>query len=242
LFNAALAGLQSSAIPVSLIDYNLAFAPNGIFQPVSFFGPTTPVIGDDPETIYARQFSNFWITTSELVISPSTVSLFQSSDLRLLFFSNAPFPVGPPYQAGLLRRMGPLTTSYGVTLPDLLLLRAECRARLNDLPGAVEDLELLRRNRMPDADAAVPPAVAGDPQLLLNFVLDERIREFASEGARWFDMRRLSVDPAFASTVFKHQIFNEDGSVQEFSLPAERLVLKIPPKILGENPGMQDNP
>lgn len=242
LLDDALTTIQSSAIPVSLTDYNDAFAPGGIFLPVSFFGPTTPVIANDPQTIYARQFSNFWITSSELVISPETVSLFNASDLRLKFFTNTPFPVGPPYQAGLLRRMGPLTTSYGVVLPDLVLLRAECRARLNDLTGGVSDVESLRRKRMPEIDAAVPASIASQQLPLLQFIMEERIREFASQGVRWFDMRRLSVDPVFGTTSFTHRVYNEDGSAQEISLPAERLVLKIPPKILRENPGMKDNP
>ncbi len=242
LLDGALTTIQSSAIPVNLIDYNTAFAPGGMFLPVSIFGPTTPVIGDDPQTIYARQFSNFWITSSELVISPATVSLYNASDLRLMFFTNTPFPFGPSYQSGLLRRMGPLTTSYGVVLPDLILLRAECRVRLNNLAGAVSDLEFLRRNRMPPADAAVPASISGQQLSLLEFVMEERIREFASQGFRWFDMRRLSVDPLFGSATYTHQIYNEDGSVQEFTLPVERLVLKIPSKILLENPGMEDNP
>lgn len=242
LLNNALDNINSSAIPIELTDYNIAFAPGGSFLPVSFFGPSTPVINNNPETIYARQFSNFWITTSELVISPATVSLFDSSDLRLMFFANTPFPIGPPYQAGLLRRMGPLTTSYGVILPDLILLRAECLVRMNDLTGAVADLEALRLKRMPQAEAMVPAAVSSQQLPLLKYVFEERIREFASEGVRWFDMRRISVDPLFSNTVFIHQIFNEDGSKQEFTLPAERLVLKIPPKILAENPGLVDNP
>lgn len=243
LLTNALNDIQQSEIPVELIDYNEAFAAGGLFTPLDpFFGPSTPTADTDPETIYARQFSNFWITTSELVISPSTVALFEASDLRLNFYSGNPFPFGDPYPGGSLRRMAPLVAGYGVALPDVILLRAECRARSNDLAGSVEDLERLRNKRMPASDAIVPASVSGDQQALLQFVLDERIREFASLGVRWFDMRRLSVDPLFESLEFKHQVIAEDGSIQEISLPKERLVLKIPPKILLENPGMQDNP
>jgi starch-binding outer membrane protein, SusD/RagB family len=113
---------------------------------------------------------------------------------------------------------------------------------LNNLTGAVSDLENLRRNRMPQTDATVPGTISGQQLLLLEFIMEERIREFASQGFRWFDMRRLSVDPLFGSAAFTHQVYNADGSVQEFTLPVERLVLKIPSKILLENPGMEDNP
>jgi len=242
LLDDALTHLQGSPAAVHLTDYNAAFAPGGEFLPVSFFGPTTPLLADDVETLYGRQFSNFQITSSELVISPATVALFGSSDQRLNFYAPTPFPFGDNYPAGLLRRMGPLTTSYGVVLPDLLLLRAECRARAGDLPGAVADLESLRSHRMPAADASVPSATATDQLALLQYVFEERIREFASQGVRWFDMRRLSVDPLFPGLTLSHNIYGEDGTPTKLTLPSERLVLRLPPKILNENPGMPDNP
>lgn len=241
LLNDALNGIAGAAVPIELIDYNEAFAPGGQFLPLSPFGPSTPLVASDPETLYARQFSNFWITTSELVISPATVALFGADDQRLNFYSNMPFPAGDVYQNGLLRRTGPLTYSYGVVLADLILMRAECRIRLGDLGGGISDLENLRVHRMPAESAAVPSVFRNDQRALLDFVIDERIREFASMGMRWFDMRRLSVDPLFAGQQYSHSIHAEDGSVQELQLPSERLVLRIPPKILLENPGMEDN-
>ncbi len=171
-----MADIDDAGISIELIDYNEAFADDGQFQPIDIFGPTTPFIFDDPETIYARQFSNFWILSSELVITPATVSLFGASDLRRNFYSDMPFPFGDPFPSGTMRRTGPITTSYGVILPDIILLRAECRARLNDLAGATEDLETLRRNRMPVEDAAVNGTISSNQQLLLQFILEERIR------------------------------------------------------------------
>lgn len=243
LLTDALDRMADAVAPTHLIDYNAAFAEGGLFTPVNpLFGPLTPQIANDTETVYARQFSNFSIMSSELVISASTLSLFDASDLRLRFFSTMPFPAGTPYPSGLLRRMAPLTNSYGVVVPDILLLRAECRARLNDLAGCINDLEYLRRHRMPEADASIPTAIGASQQVLVPYIFEERIREFASRGERWLDMRRLSVDPVFGTSSFHHQQYNEDGSVQEITLPTERLVLKLPPKILAENPGMEDNP
>ncbi len=53
---------------------------------------------------------------------------------------------------------------------------AECKARLNDLEGAGEDLLTLRKNRMPEADAAIPSATAADQAALVSFIIEERIR------------------------------------------------------------------
>ena len=69
-----------------------------------------------------------------------------------------------------------------------------------------------------------------------------REREFAFTGFRWFDMRRLSVDPLFAGTAYTHTVYDPGGnSVYTLKQP-ERLVLQIPATYLNANPGMQDNP
>lgn len=243
LFDQALGSMLGTPSRVELTDYNAAFADGGLFMPDHpSFGPLLPTIAEDTETVYARQFSNFSVTTSELVIPKWVVSLFEPADLRLRFFSKTPFPTGDPYPDGLLRRMAPLTVSYGVLLPDVLLLRAECRARTGDLAGSVDDIVLLRSHRMPEADVAIPETVAIDRQMLVSYVFEERLREFAGRGERWFDMRRLSVDPEFGVATFRRQRYAQDGSITDIPLPAERLQLKIPPKILAENPDMRDNP
>jgi starch-binding outer membrane protein, SusD/RagB family len=240
--NEAITDMATSTMPVQLFDYNKTLAPGGSFTPFFIFGPQYPTVDANVECFYGKQFSNFWVLSSELVLHPNTVALYQPSDLRLQFFSGMPYPSGPQYPAGMLRRMGPVTIQYGVVVPDLYLLRAECKARLNDLPGAVMDVETLRKNRMPAADAPVPLGIADQPLALLNFILEERIREFASLGYRWFDMRRLSVDPLFSGISFYHTYYDANGTPAVISLKPERLVLRFPQKVLDQNPGMVNNP
>jgi hypothetical protein len=114
---------------------------------------------------------------------------------------------------------------------------------MNDLAAAKEDVEALRSKRMPLADAAVPPGIASDKDQLTDFILQERIREFALQGFRWFDMRRLSVDPVFKTTVgYTHNLYNASGPATTYTLPPARFVLQFPQKIIDQNPGMQNNP
>jgi hypothetical protein len=128
-------------------------------------------------------------------------------------------------------------------LSDLYLLRAECKARLGDLAGAKMDVEVLRRNRMPETNALVPASIAGQQLALLKFILSERIREFALSGYRWFDMRRLSVDPLFSDNHYTHKLYSESGTVIDtYVLRPERFVLRFPQKVMDQNPGMQNNP
>ena len=96
---------------------------------------------------------------------------------------------------------------------------------------------------MPAASVAVPANIASQRVSLLKFILEERIREFAAQGYRWFDMRRLSVDPLFSNVSYKHQVFDMDGKVvATFPLKPERFTLQLPPKVIDLNPGMENNP
>ncbi|WP_127124508.1 RagB/SusD family nutrient uptake outer membrane protein [Pseudoflavitalea rhizosphaerae] len=242
LLESAMQGLATAQAPVRLYNYNETFAPDGIFMPLSIFGPNYPVTSNNEEVMYLRQFSNFHTLFNTLQVNSATMELYEPSDLRLLLYAKEPFPTGAAFQAGAHRRTAPGIVPFGVGVPELYLLLAECQARLNDLDGAQTTLKALRSNRMPPTDAALPGAVAGNRQLLLEFVLEERLREFAGLGYRWFDMRRLSVDPLFPTHAYTHTLRLPDGNFTEYNLDPKRFVLRIPPKILLANPGMEDNP
>jgi tetratricopeptide (TPR) repeat protein len=242
LLEAALQGLNGSQTPVGLYDYNETFAPDGLFMPIDPFGPNYPLTHENQEVVYLRQFSNFHVLFNTLQVNGETMALYAPSDLRLNLYANMPFPAGPEFPAGSYRRTAPSIVPFGVIVPEIYLLIAECRARGEDLPGAVAILETFRAHRMPPADAAVPAPIAGDKVQLLQFIMEERLREFAGLGVRWFDMRRLSVDPLFGNTTYTHTLHHEDGTTTVYTLEPERLVLRIPPRMLLANPGMKDNP
>jgi hypothetical protein len=129
-----------------------------------------------------------------------------------------------------------------MNIPEIYLMRAECRARTNSLYGAnsaEEDLLFLRQKRMPLASAAVPAGMT-QPQMV-QYIIDERLREYPFSGLRWFDMRRLSVDPLFSSVTYVHTLYFADGTSQNYPLRPERLTFKIPGRILRDNPEMTDN-
>lgn len=245
MLNAAIADMANQATPVRLYDYNVEFATGGVFLPISTStGPASVLLPNNVESVYAKQFSNSWtFTANEIVITPQTAALYGSSDLRLKFFVNSTYSTKLAYPvAGVLRRQGGSQTTFGVLVPDLYLLRAECKCRNNDLAGAKVDVEALRVKRMPAANAVVPAATANDKTLLLQFILDERVREFAVQGARWFDMRRLSVDPLFQANTYTHTLYSATGVPTLFQLKPERLVLRFPQKLMDQNPNIENNP
>lgn len=243
LLNAAFTDINNSVIPVRLYDYNVTFATGGMFMPIGLFGPAYPNIPNNEENVFGKQATSSWtFVNNELVITKQTADLYAATDLRLKFYTNTAYS-GPVYPNGMLRRFGPGSIQYGVVLPDLYLLRAECKARLNDLPGAKADLEILRGKRMPVANADVPSAIAGQQLPLLKFIMEERIREFAVLGYRWFDMRRLSVDPLFSGATYTHSLYSATGTVNAtYTLKPVRFTLRFSQKVTDENPGMENNP
>lgn len=78
--------------------------------------------------------------------------------------------------------------TMAIRLAEVYLIRAEAKARLNDLTGATEDLDLIR-NR-----AGLPNTTATTQEDLLAAILHERQVELFTEwGNRWFDMQRFDV-------------------------------------------------
>jgi hypothetical protein len=187
------------------------------------------------ENIYLKIMSlNFATARNTVYLKPNVFALFSANDQRKRFYFNnsttnaVPAPGLPGQQ-----RNGPISVNWGPNLPDLYLMIAECKARANDLAGAKTDLETLRRARMPLAEATVALTTQ---DAMVKVILDERKREFAGTGLRWFDMRRLWSDTKYNNIDPVHPL---GGST--FNLRVERLALRIPPAILRLNPGMPDN-
>ncbi|WP_442589285.1 RagB/SusD family nutrient uptake outer membrane protein [Pedobacter sp. AW31-3R] len=193
------------------------------------------------ENIFCKQVNaGAWAADkSEILLTPEAVALFKPSDMRLRFFSpQASGGVLLPL-ANTLRRNSGTVVQIGIRLADIQLLRAECLARANDLGGAIAILEDFRKTRMPAADASVE---ISDQHSLIKYIIDERTREFAINGFRWFDMRRLSTDPLFSDVVYTHKYYNSNGVLTEYTLTPDRFTLRFTQKVLDQNPGMPNNP
>lgn len=232
----------NTGVVTRIYDYNIEmFAGGALFSAsMATSGPATVTLSNNVESLYSRQDINLNSSSinSYFVLSPAVASKYSTADLRRRCFNSTNLP----YPAGALRRLWPSFQPTGMNIPEIYLMRAECRARTNSLYGAnsaEEDLLFLRQRRMPVASAAVP---AGMTQTqMIQFIIDERLREYPFSGLRWFDMRRLSVDPLFSSVTYVHTLYFADGTSQNFPLRPERFTFKIPGRILSDNPEMKDN-
>jgi hypothetical protein len=232
-------GLTGGSIPVALYNYNTTMttaAPTGWYTATQPWRGASgyPLLYNSTENIFLRQLSyNSTVNRNCLFVKPNVLSLFDATDLRRRMFLNRNVANGTVTLPGAIRN-SPTSVNLGPNLPNLLLMQAECKARANDLAGAKADLEELRKNRMPLANATV---TAATQDAMIRFCLDERHREFASTGMRWLDMRRLWFDATY-NNVDKTKTMDSET----YTLTAARLTLRIPPMILQYNPNMIDNP
>ena len=105
-----------------------------------------------------------------------------------------------------------------------------CRDGLTD--DAADYLLTLKRTRYNDGGAAKEAAIADMTQdQLLAEILDERARELAFEGHRWFDLRRTT-RPRLERT------YRGETYVLEQDDP--RSSIRIPSEAIAANPGLAD--
>ena len=161
-------------------------------------------------------------------------NLYQSyddADLRkTLFFSigNIGLPVGRYSYSSDYTRFS------GLAVDEVYLIRAECKARLQDLSGAMQDMVTLRTSRW-KTGFYTPPALTTSDEVL-QFVLSERRKELVFRGLRWMDIRRLN---KLGANISLQRNFN--GQIYALPPGDARFVLPIPPDVI-QMSGMEQNP
>ncbi|TDQ77962.1 RagB/SusD family nutrient uptake outer membrane protein [Sphingobacterium yanglingense] len=127
-------------------------------------------------------------------------------------------------------------TSQGLTYPELLLMKAEANARLNNLSAALADLNLLRTYRYSGASTDLPSGGSLGQDALLFEILKERRRELPiATCQRTFDIKRYSLDQGkpWSKTSITHHI-----GTKAYTAPIneEYFTLQISNPILEFNP------
>lgn len=248
--DAAFTELGKATIPLALYDYNIVLDPAGNdnwFPDFGFGLSNYPIAANNSQIMYNLGMINFQLQQADTyVFSPETAVLYDPMDKRLLMFSGFEmFNPAQVYPGGMRRYSASIFSGIevGPSLPDLYLMRAELKARAGDLTGAKSDVEVLRAKRMPADVVSIPASIAGNKEALVRFILEERIREFATSGMRWMDMRRLSVDPVYSNTVkYTHKLYDDAGNVvATYTLKPERFALKFCERMLAENKGLVEN-
>ena len=146
-----------------------------------------------------------------------------------------------PYRTAVNAQPG-FNDIFFIRLAEMYMIAAEAELQLGNAPAAAGYINVIRtraaRKTPVDytAQMQVTPA-----QVTLDFILQERAREFAGEHLRWFDVKRLKGQNNWASFI---KATNPDiTAVQEFHrlrpVPLEELNSLENGDEFGQNPGYQ---
>lgn len=210
---------QALSIKSNLVDFN-TLASNASYplqdaEEVIFYSQITAVFPIADYTYYQ--------------ISPELLNAYLPGDLRKKIYFRSD------------EGTGGFNGSYcgrgffgGIATDELYLIRAECRAQLNQIEAALQDLNTLLQSRFA-ADAFVPVS-AGNQQEVLAIIREERKKELIFRGLHWEDLRRFNSNPVLAVTLSRSL-----GS-QHYELPPNdpRYVLPVPDQVIKLS-GIQQN-
>lgn len=155
------------------------------------------------------------------------LALYDEGDLRLSFYFS------PANEDGEVKSLkgGKNDFACSFRVGEMYLNAAEAAANLNKLPEArTRLLQLMQKRYTPEAYAAKETAVnAMNQQELIKEILDERARELAYEGHRWFDLRRTTRPRIEKILDGKSYVLEQDDA---------RYTLPIPKDAIAANPGL----
>ncbi|PSL34973.1 RagB/SusD family nutrient uptake outer membrane protein [Chitinophaga ginsengisoli] len=189
----------------------------------------------NPEVILSKQAAKPGYLN--LPLSDELINRFSTDDLRYKLFTRNGSSFFPSFTGrGSYRDMlfAGDNVSVGVAVPEMMLIQAEGLARNGQKDEAIALVNTLRQKRFSPSTYVALSATTADEAL--HIVLDERRRELFGTGLRWFDQRRLSVEPALAETesrTFKGTTYT--------LVPGDRYVYPIPPKNIEQNPEITQN-
>ena len=126
---------------------------------------------------------------------------------------------------------------------DMLLALAEKRAYQGDLEGVRSIIEEIRinRNYNSDGSAVTMPTDFSTQQAAYARILEERRVEFAFEGQRYLDMKRLGVKAGSPGFVRDAQDCASTNACQ-LEPSSTKLTMPIPRSEMVSNPNMVQNP
>lgn len=169
------------------------------------------------------------------MLSPEMVQLFGQNDERLNQFfktsDNSIYYFDEGSGAALWNtsitysKFQPM--SVGMRTAEVYLILAEAKARLKDIPGAVQTLNQLREKRIKRAEAVLPePATE---RAMVQAVIDERRKELISGFSRFWDLKRYNTEADYAKTITRtFPLVSTDVEKKTYTLKPDSRLYIIP--------------
>ncbi|WP_029288539.1 RagB/SusD family nutrient uptake outer membrane protein [Pedobacter sp. R20-19] len=200
---------------------------------------TIPVRLSNPEVIFSK-IAN--VVYTAIPVSNNLLTSMGSTDLRYKLFTDARSRFGTQLSTAFTGRascrylINEFVINNGPSVPEMMLIKAECLARAGRTADAITLVNNLRIKRFTTANYV--PLTASSAGDALRIVIEEKRKEFFGTGIRWFDQKRLNLDNDFAQ-VKTRNFKNLDYTLQ----PNSNLYLyPIGDKYILLNPELEQNP
>ncbi|MEH6656316.1 RagB/SusD family nutrient uptake outer membrane protein [Leeuwenhoekiella marinoflava] len=196
----------------------------------------------NPELILSKTSTNsYGFSPTLLSLSDELLNLFDLNDLRYQLYtrsnsdmSYSAFTEGRSLCVALLTGEA---RNAGPTVPEMLLIQAECMARMGNISGAMNSVNTLRQARF-RAEEYVALTATNNEDALVK-VLEERRRELMGKGGfRWFDLKRLNKDNRFAKS-FSHSYLDYTVTLEPGS---DRYQFPFASNLFINAPNLEQNP
>ncbi|WAC39040.1 RagB/SusD family nutrient uptake outer membrane protein [Pedobacter sp. SL55] len=184
-----------------------------------------PIAAFNKEVIHSSMMQLLTIINpSTARIEPSLYASYAANDLRKTVFflrnTDGTYRFKGSYQ-------GSANLFSGLAVDEVYLTRAECRARLGQQALALEDLNLLLRNRY--INGTFVPYTLSNANDVLKLILQERRKELLMRNLRWADIKRLNVLGAGISLerTVDGQTYRLPANSPRFAMPLPEVVLEL---------------
>lgn len=195
------------ALKSNLLDYS----------PADF---RAPAFANNQEFLYLKMVTEFEHPYSA-VLTADAKAILSATDSRKRLYVNA-FGYSSFY------------SHYGITVPEVMLIKAEAMARKNnpDLAGALAIMNNLNKNR----DRNHTDLNSSDAEQVITWILNEKRRELLPSPLRWFEMRRLAPEGRIPAITRK-------SGTNTYTLEpnSKKYTLMIPAVVIRYNPNMPQN-
>lgn len=191
----------------------------------------------NPEVLLAKigiSVDYYSATNNSFLGSSSLFNVLSTSDIRRIKFfkySYSYYTVGTAPQN--------LVFDYSISIPEVMLTKAECLARAGQNSEAVALLDTLRSKR--SYSWSFYPTAFTSSTDLLSQILTERRRELLYHGGlRLFDLKRLNIDPVYQTTLVR---YGQNGTtIATLSPNNNRYVFPFAPIVVANNSNIVQNP
>jgi len=224
--NSMIAADKSLAVSSFLYDYN-ALGKNAWYSTVV----------DLPENPFNKEvLLNKSATNNYSLIYPSNeLKSLYNADADLRWKGQIMLEWFPPYTGTIYIIEYTVGRQMGLTVSEVMLNKAECLARVGDYGEAINILNTIREKRF-ETDKYVALSASGRDDAI-DKVKEERRRELAFHGLRWFDLKRYNVNDSANITL------NRTVKGKEYVLApnSRRWVFPIANKYIIKNPEIEQN-